>query len=419
LQTLTPGVLTLLEKIGLDTEKIYRCLTPVIKSRRVWSGVVEENEQSSGILTHRGVFDNELLKQAKELGVDILNPARIIDSQFIGDHWALKIHQAGTFKIFRTKFLVDATGKKSIIRGRKIRIGPQTIAISGTWKNTSFPLASTFLESTPENWLWGGRSRDELFHVTIFFDPRKISGRSKIKEQYFQAIEESTLFKSCLQGSVLPNIAAVETTPYYYENPAGLHFIKTGESSIGFDPISSQGIQNAILNALQAAIVVNTLHTCSSNTGAALDFYVSRQQEALKRHLTLTRQAYSSALPWQDQSFWKSRIPKTQTTPNVVQSELDRWDSETEIRVSSEISYKPVACIEGDQIVLKTGIHHPFLDEPIVYLGEQDAAKLIDSVSGKISMGRLIHSWTKSIPGEKAVQLLRLFRQFGILEEVR
>ena len=355
---------------------------------------------------------------AEELGVKVLKPAKIVNSVFLNNLWELEVNQEGIYSTIKTKFLVDATGKKSIIRGKKNRVGPQTVAITASWKNTSYPHASTLLESTPNCWMWGGRSLDEIFHATVFTDPGELSGRSKLMELYSQALGKSKLFKDCLKGSVLSKITAVETTPYYYENPVGLNFIKTGESNLGFDPISSQGVQNAMSNAIQAAIVVNTLFQDPSNAEVALEFYRSRQRETLRRHLKLTTETYLSALPRQDQSFWKNRIRKSLTPSHVILSQSDKWDSNTEVRVSSETSYKSVTCIFGDQIVSKKGIFHPFLDEPIVYCGNLDAVKIVDSISGKVTVSGLVNSWTDLMSNERAIQLVHAFRQFGILEAV-
>jgi flavin-dependent dehydrogenase len=418
LQSLSPGILTLAGAIGLDPERIYKCLKPVLKSRRLWSCLVEEGDHGSSFLTHRPCFDNELLMMAEELGVKLMKATKIIDCQRLNNHWELKINQQGIYGTLKAKFLVDATGKKSIIRGKKNRVATSTLAITGSWKNTSYPKASTQLESTPNCWLWGARLQDELFHSTVFLDPAKILGRSKLTEQYIHALKKTKLFKDCLQGSLATKITAVDVTPYYYETPAGYDFIKLGESNVGFDPISSQGVQHAMSNAIQAAIVVNTLHTDSSNAETALEFYVSRQQQSIQTHLVNTANSYLSATPWQDQPFWKNRIKKTLPAPHVLSSESAYWEPDTLIQVSSEIKFKPVACIYGDQVIRKTGIIHPDLDEPIVYYSHFDAAKMVETIRGKLSVSGIINNWAELMPYENAAQLLNKFKQLGILEAV-
>ncbi|HSZ35282.1 MAG TPA: hypothetical protein VK772_18345, partial [Puia sp.] len=131
-----------------------------------------------------------------------------------------------------------------------------------------------------------------------------------------------------------------------------------------------------------------------------------------------TTETYLSALPWQDQSFWKNRIGETLTPQSIVFSKSGKWDSDTEVRVSSDTSYKSVACIFGDQIILKKGIAHPFLNEPIVYYGNLDIAKIVNSISSRVTVSGLINSWTDLMSNESAMQLVHTFKQFGILEAV-
>jgi flavin-dependent dehydrogenase len=419
LQSLSPGLLTLAGAIGFDPERIYKRLMPVFKSRRLWSSVVEEGDFGSGFLTHRPCFENELLMMAEELGVKLMKATKIIDCQRLGDQWELKINQKGSYGTLKAKFLVDATGKKSIIRGKKNRVATSTLAITGCWKNTACPKASTQLESASNCWLWGARSQDDLFYGTLFLDPVEISGRTKIREQYIHALKKTKLFKDCLAGSLVTKITAVDVTPYYYEIPAGYDFIKLGESNVGFDPISSQGVQHAISNAIQAAIVVNTLYTDSSNAETALEFYVSCQQQSIQRHLVNTANSYLSASHWQDRPFWKNRIKETLPAPHVLSSESGHWDPDTVIQVSSDTEFKSVACISGDLVIRKTGIVHPDLDEPIVYYSNFDAAKMVESIRGKLSVSGIINNWAELMSRENAAQLLNKFKQLGILEAAR
>ena len=419
LQSLSPGVLTLAGTIGLDPERICKHLMPVLKSRILWSDGLEEREPGSGFLTNRPNYDNELSMFAEEMGVKMMKATKIIDCQRLNDHWELKINQQGTYGTLKSKFLVDATGKKSILRGKKNRVATSTIAITGSWKNTAHPKASTQLESTSNCWLWGARSQNDLFHGTVFLDPTGISGRTKITEQYIDALGKTKLFKDCLHGSLVTTITAVDVTPYYYETPAGYDFIKLGESNIGFDPISSQGVQQAMSSAIQAAIVVNTLYTDSSNAETALEFYVSRQQQSIKKHLVNSRNSYLTAEPWHDQPFWKNRISKTLPIPHVPSSDSDLWNSETIVRISSETEFKPVACIFGDHVVRKTGIVHPDLDEPIVYYSNFNAAEMLQCISGKSSVSGIINNWAELMPHDSAAQFLDKFKLLGILEAAR
>jgi flavin-dependent dehydrogenase len=412
--SVSPAVLTLLRTIGLNTGQIEKCFTPIQHARIRWTSAAEETNHPSGFLIHRHIFDNELMIAAKQLGVHVMQPATVISCRHIHNHWELLVIQSGTYSILKTKFLVDATGKKSVLRGSKIRTGAQTIAITGSWKNPHRPKKSTWLESASENWLWGAKISDDFFHVTVFTDPSALDGRSTLMRQYISAIRESILFRDCLQSSVVGKLVAVDVTPYYYKHAAGGHFIKIGEAGAGLDPLSSQGIQRAVSNAIQGAIVANTIFSKTDRQDIALEFYSSRQQESVRDHLFIRSKSYSSALCWQDRPFWKNRTMEENVSYRNIPTDAG-WSSEMMIKLSPDVILQSVACIEDDLVCRKMGLIHPGLDRPMVYWQNLEMEKVINTIAGNMTISDLIHAWSGIMPGSNAVQLIYTLRQAGVL----
>ena len=165
LQSISPGVLTLIDAIGLDSEKIRCCLRPIRSSRKYWNAAEEEISQPPGFLVHRNLFDGELLKAALDIGVHVMRPATLSNYCFKDKIWELMLSDG---QVFFTNFLVDATGKKSLIHSAKIRTSPQTIAVTGSWKNSEHSSLNTFLEFSLENWFWGAKFTKNEFQVTVF-----------------------------------------------------------------------------------------------------------------------------------------------------------------------------------------------------------------------------------------------------------
>jgi flavin-dependent dehydrogenase len=415
-QSVSPAVITLLTSIGLNTEQIQRCLSPIQIARKLWTGEFEEIKEPSGFLVHRHLFDTELLIAAKRLHVQVMQPASVMSCRYMHHYWELHVNQAGKYSILKTKFLVDASGKKSVLHGSKIRMGSQTVAITGSWENQHFPKKSTWLESTAANWLWGARISDGHFHVTVFTDPWAVGGRSRLMKQYISAIEMTILFRDCLQGSVPKKLTVADVTPYYYQHSADRNFIKIGEAGTGLDPLSSQGIQSAIAGAIQAAIVVNTLLSKTDLINIALDFYSSRQQESIRNHLLNLSKSYASAECWQDQLFWKKRTINKNDSIRNLPVDARPWNPEMMIKISPELILKSVACIEGDLITSKMGLIHPGLERPMVYWQNLEMKNLIETVPGSIAISDLIRKWSGIMPPPNAVKLVYLLRQAGVLD---
>jgi flavin-dependent dehydrogenase len=123
LQSVSPGVLTLVDAIGLNTQMIHACLTPIQCARKCWDGFDDERLHPPGFLVHRHIFDNDLLTAAKQLGVPVIQPASLTGWRFINEKWELQLSQGGASSKLIAKFLVDATGKKSVFPGKKPAAG--------------------------------------------------------------------------------------------------------------------------------------------------------------------------------------------------------------------------------------------------------------------------------------------------------
>jgi flavin-dependent dehydrogenase len=415
LQSVSPGVLTLVSAIGLNTQMIRQSLTPIQCARKCWDGIEEEHLHPPGFLVYRHIFDNALLTAAKQLGVSEIRSASLTGWSFVNEKWELQVSQGGTSSKLIAKFLVDATGKKSVFRGKKIRVSTQTLAITGLWKNTSCPSASTQLESTATHWLWGSKLSGDLFHVTVFTDPSSISGKSRLTEEYVKAIKETILFRSCLRGALTSVLAVVDVTPYYYENPVGRNFIKVGEAVLGMDPQSSQGVQSVMANAIQGAIAVNSVLTHPFRLNMVRDFYSSRLQESMQNHLAMISKNYALATCWQHEPFWKNRTIYPNDLRPFLKTEPGTWDQTTLIKASDAITLKLVGCIEGDFITQKLALVHPGIPNPMVYWQNIEIAKVIETLNGGQTVAGLMNSWSRVMPPASALELLHILKGAGVL----
>jgi flavin-dependent dehydrogenase len=416
IQSISPGVLTMIKSAGLNLELIQNSLTPLHISRVLWTEIEEEESDPAGFLVHRHEFDEALLFNAKQSGLRVMQPASLINSRYNGEGWELKLNQGGKYSTIKTNFLVDATGKKSILHAVKKRVMASTIAITGFWENTNFPQSFTQLESVSNLWLWGARMRDGVFQATVFIDPSAIPGRSRLVDRYINAIEMTQTFKDCLKGTLTGKLSAVDVTPYYHEKPVDRNFIRVGEACMGLDPLSSQGIQMAMANALQGAIVANTILSHPTRMDLAVEFYQSRQQESVQQHLRTLSKIYSAARCWRDQPFWKKRTPGGRTTLRQMVPSFANWSPATLVRISRDAIFKPVACVEKDLITSKMAILHPGLDGPLVYWNNLEIENLMEYINISKTFSDLIQYWSRIMPIEIATQLLYRLKGAGVLE---
>ena len=418
-QSLSPGVFTLLETIGIGMNEFHETCSPIVRSFKFWDGEMIETESPPGFLTDRGQFDLKLCHIAIMRGINMLQDARVISLEQTNRGWEICFLHEGKYQIRIADFLVDATGKKSLIRGTKKRITAATLAISGNWNNTGFEKNQTVLESGKNFWLWGAKLSTGVFHATLFMDPElsRIPGGDGLVRMYKYYLGRTELFKSCLKGKFRGNLIANDVTPFYYEKPSGIDYIKVGESSVGLDPISSQGIQNSITGAIQAAVVINTIISEPKNASLAIEFYLERQQELIRLHIDKISAVYATAFPGKDYVFWSKRIMAMRRMESHPVTES--WNSSQRVEFSPEAGLMPTGCIIGNLVSSKAGLVHPMLKRPIVFWENMEIGSILGTLQGRFELSEWIRRWSDKINPVAAVRLFNQLKYTGVLMEAR
>ncbi len=406
-ESLSPGVFTLLNALRLNVDSFAADFIRPDHIFQKWGDKLVQSENRSVFLVDRGKFDNHLLSAAKNQEIKVLRPAKVVFLQEVDRGWDIRVIYKGKYVKVKAGFLVDASGKKSVMKGTKKRAATHTLAICGSWKNTALPQPTMMLESTPHHWLWGGTLSKNIFNAAVFLDPDIdfVGGGIVLMNYYTSALEMAKLFSFCRKGELAGKISTFDVTPYYHEKPAGHNFIKVGEANFGLDPLSSQGIQSAILNAIQGAIVVNTILSGRGNSLDALEFYKQRQQEFMVNHQEMASKSYAEAGLWKDHLFWRKRI-------RIDQAPFAGWEKKAAICVQSQMVQfsdlallTPKTCIVNDQVVKKTALVHPGLKRPVVFWNNQEIDSILDDIKGIYSISDLIAKWSEKISEASSLKL--------------
>jgi flavin-dependent dehydrogenase len=414
-ESLSPGVFSLLETVGIDLHEFSETCSPITRSFKFWNEEMIESVNPPGFLTDRGQFDSLLRDIAIKRGISLLPDSKVISLKETNEGWKICFLHDGKYQILNAGFLVDASGKKSLIRGVKKRVDAATLAISGCWDNTGFEKNETHLESGSNHWLWGAKLSDGVFHATLFMDPEltRIPGGDGLARLYKFYLGRTQLFKCCLEGKLRGNLIANDVTPFYYEKPAGHNYIKVGESSVGLDPVSSQGVQSSMSGAIQAAIVINTILTDPNNVLLAIEFYQERQQELIRLHIEKISAVYAAAYPGKDYPFWAKRIMTDQQTTSIPAPES--WTPSKIVEFSSETALQPTSCIIGNQVSSRAGLVHPLLKRPIVFWENMEIDSILGTLQGRFELTEWIRRWSEKINPLAAVRLFDQLKYMGVL----
>jgi len=83
--------------------------------------------------------------------------------------------------------------------------------------------------------------------------------------------------------------------------------IRVGDAAMAVDPLSGNGVFQALSSALIAPSVIHTQLTMPENTAIAQQFYVERIETLFYRFVRIGRDFYRDEQGYNDNEFWQTR----------------------------------------------------------------------------------------------------------------
>lgn len=408
-ESLTPGIIPLLDFLGLrDSIEQAGFLRPhgAVVS---WSGQPEfaETGGERGFQVDRGRFDQILLAEAASAGVRVLQPALAQTPRRRGGRWWIPLTIAGEQSSVTAGFVVDASGRRSLLPGNRQRDDAATLALYAYWTQTGIDDPSTRVEAGSDEWYWGAPLPDGTFNATVFVDPVRCAaaGRRGLSDFYQTLLSSSVLLAPCLSGHRVSDVVACDASRRFVAAPVGDDFIKVGEASFTIDPLSSQGVQAAITSAMQASIVVHTLLKHSENAPVAMAFYRERQIESLASDRATSAAFYREKASSCARPFWQKRAGQTPVDAQPL-PQNEPLANTVMVRWSADVQHVDVPVIRGDVIESCRGLRHPSLGRPIAFLEGIPVELLTGVFTTATSVEQLIHIWSMQMPAEQACRIL-------------
>jgi flavin-dependent dehydrogenase len=426
-ESLSPGVWPQLDLLRLRTAVaaggFRQCPTSLVQ----WETdiPVRRHFGTAGLLVDRGRFDALLLDRARTNGARVMQPAVLRARTRHEEGWRLTIEGPEGNCTIDTDFLADATGRWSILRGHKQRVGPRTLALYGYWRGSALP-AEPQIEAGRDAWYWGVPLPNGTYNAIVFVDAAEFRTRRAVslRASYRALIARSGLKVTCRDLDLSGPVRVADATAYLDSDSIGPRCIKVGESALALDPLSSSGVQKAINTALVAAVVINTLLRCPDMAEAAHQFYLGNLREAAEQHRRWAASHYAAAARRHIGSFWQMRAAATAAQAELKPAPAIDFSqcSPAELRVTlaPEATFKDKPCIVGDFVATKPALHHPGLDRPIAFVGGWELAQLLSPLSPGMPLSALMDAWPIPSTSKPAIadwllkyHVLKPFQQFN------
>jgi flavin-dependent dehydrogenase len=407
--SLPPSVRTILASIGLAAEET--ALLQPTGALIIW-GLDKEpaykRYPEAGLTVDRLRFDALLLSAARAAGAHVFTPA--VASRPVRQEdgsWRISFQHRGRRESIRTRYLVDAAGRHGILRRERQPQSCRTFAMYGIWTGVKVDGDESRVEAVADGWAWGTPLSRSDFLAAVFVDELAIaqSGQSRIFETYHRQLVASKLLRACVHGRLRSAVKICEASPVPPVSVCGSNHIKVGDAGFCLDPLSSQGVQRAIVSALQAAAVVNTTLRTPANAGLAQAFYEQRLNEAAEQDRAASGAFYREQAEETPTPFWTNRCARLKR-PERQSASIDVSLMPRALSLSRDARLGTIGALVDGLIVPQPALFHPELAGPVAFLGECPIDRILAPVRSDISPGELEHAWEALLPGAAPANVL-------------
>nr|MDC2856308.1 tryptophan 7-halogenase [Ningiella sp. W23] len=265
----------------------------------------------------RQVFESFLREKALQRGVRCIWPAKLVHSEYQRQCWQITLTQLQHEKTINiaSQFVIDATGREAHFaknytpRKQHDRLISCWATLDNTFENQLGSICAS------QNGWWYSAPLPNQRRVLAFqTDPdlliKDLHRDAKVFTQHAQCYDnQARILDVCQQPITLHGIVSANSTRLVYF--AGQQWAALGDAALSFDPISSQGIFNAMASAMQLADLMKKLDIVNKiEHDSQLQFkklYQQQIEQVWHRYLDHKRYFYDQEQRWPNSPFWQRR----------------------------------------------------------------------------------------------------------------
>lgn len=407
--TLPAAILPLLDFIGAR-ERVESAGFLRAEETLVWWSEPSPARRRAGAVAgfhvDRGNFDLLLLENARERGVEILQPARALRPVRMNDEWRVPVEHPGGRQTIAAKVLIDAAGRGNPLGGALRRPAPPLLAMYAYWQIPGAGRSQGCVEAGDDEWYWAAPAGHDHAIAAVFLDPLRLrEPAARERSSFYRSLmERFRLFAGGHGGSLAGEVRICDASFRFAEEPSGAGLIRVGDASMRLDPLSSQGILSAVAGGIQAAAVANTFLRRPMDAGHARAFYLARQRERVARLSGTAATFYRAKALQCDRPFWRARMgPPPPPEPPHLSRTLPPLDQRVRLSSGAQIVLTPV--LKGDLIGSAPALAHPSIPKPVAYLAGIDLIPLLTGIRPGQTFADLLDDW-RDVRPELAREIL-------------
>ena len=318
-ETLPPAVQPILVGLGVWKRFLAQGHAPSFGIRSAWGhDELYDNDfifnpYGAGWHVDRGRFDEMLARCAEEAGAAVYRGARFLSCEKDeAGNWKIEIAGDDWTRRFRTRLVVDATGRASFLARKH---GATRVTHDHLIAAVSFftpPLARaahesfTLVESMEEGWWYSAVLPDSRLVLAYMTDADLYAtARKQGRNDWLRQLQGTTHTKSRVENYLLssgPHILPANSSRL--DRVAKGTWLAIGDAAMAFDPLSGQGVYKALDSGMRAARSVQKYF--SGNTSALQDYSGGIEQD-FDSYLQTRRVVYNKETRFPNSVFWQRR----------------------------------------------------------------------------------------------------------------
>ncbi len=291
---------------GLGLAQALQALAPPSPRRASWNGTLSAANTES--LVERQRFDRGLLEDLERLGVTVVR-GRVTALHSAPGRHELELDTDAGPRTLAADFLVEARGRAAPGGGAARVRGVETVSLLQYWQGPAGEAGSA-VHSVEDGWMWMAALADGRRYLQLTLDvataalpPKQALGA--YCSARFRAAEAAAPFLQGAQPVGEPH--ARTSTAVLNAAVVGEDWIRVGDAAMAVDPLSGNGIFQALSSALQAPAVVATLRHDPAHAALARQFHHQRIEQLFYRFARIGRDFYAQETRWPQAPFWAAR----------------------------------------------------------------------------------------------------------------
>jgi flavin-dependent dehydrogenase len=312
-ESLPPATRRLLTDMGLFEAFRREGHAPCYGNRSVWGSATPtetdflRDPDGHGWHLDRARFESWLRHIALERGAALIVPTSLVACEHDGRHWHVMLNNACTL---RADLLIDASGRSATLARRlgARRYVEDRLVCRWTHGRAHGGGGLTVVEAVEDGWWYTAPLPAGRRVLAFHSDADLPAARSPaLIERAAHTIELSQTLAACdftpdkQAGMAVAHSAVLAPC-------VGSAWLATGDAALSFDPLSAQGLLNALFTGLAAAEAADC--HLSSQEGALPGYAttIAGIHAAYRRHLDFW---YRRETRWPDAPFWRRRQTQT------------------------------------------------------------------------------------------------------------